>query len=185
MMKGWTVSPRACRLSCLLTSSWCAGMKSAGGSRTNWRRCCRRSIKTAHALTQRERKSCEESEHVQYTESMLLNSGVWTFGSLLTESLKATGGTFKNNHRGKKQTYYLPSFVHPALVIYSAPGNRLVKGNGNTFSWVLIIWGTNTNTKLNFEHFSEELTGKHLSFVALNKHSLCQDCLSWFLLFWE
>lgn len=38
------------RASCLLLLSACAGMKSAGGSRTSCRCCCRRFIMTAHAL---------------------------------------------------------------------------------------------------------------------------------------
>lgn len=36
-------------------------------------------------------------------------------------------------------TDYRPSLVHPALVIYSALGNRLVKETGSSFSFVLMI----------------------------------------------
>lgn len=55
-MNGWTASPRPSRLSCLALSG-CVGTKSAGGSRTNWRCCCRRSIMTAHALRSQRRRA--------------------------------------------------------------------------------------------------------------------------------
>lgn len=61
----------------------------------------------------------------------------------------------------KENTYYRPSLVQPARVIYSVPGKRLVKGTGSSFSCVLTIC-TRNNTRLTL-NISEELLSKWLS----------------------
>lgn len=178
MMKGWTASPRASRLFSLAASSH-AGMKRAGGSRTSWRRRCRRSIMTAQVLTRREEGPAWARV---VTHTLVLSSWFYSLWTLKTR--------FPPNQRGlfhflysRKDTYYRPSLVHPALVMYSAPGNRLVKGTGSTFSCVRTIWWRN-NTELTFEHLWTA-SWWTIKFMALNKDSLSRDCLSWFLLFWE
>lgn len=78
--------------------------------------------------------------------------------------------------------YNRPSLVHPALVMYSARGNRLVKGTGSSFSCVLTIWREKNTNQTSSHQCCVHCGGE--THWTLNEHSLCLDCLFVFLLFW-
>ncbi|TNN31847.1 hypothetical protein EYF80_057995 [Liparis tanakae] len=50
------------------------------------------------------------------------------------------GAPFTNGALEEGTPYYRPSLVQPALVMYSAPGNRRLKGTGSSFSCAPTIW---------------------------------------------
>lgn len=196
MMKGWTVSPRASRLCCRLASSWCAGMNSDGGNKTNWRCCCRRSITTAHALTQKENKSCNElktcnmlgqclglgfgtSENVKFKNSMCMffyNSRVLCFFYLAEKKL-TIGHPLSIQlwwciqQRG---TVFWRAQAAPFPVCWQSEGEKAP-------GWPLTIHLQNFLIKPS----SVQSSLINIQATHQDADSLCRHCLSWFLPTWE
>lgn len=72
--------------------------------------------------------------------------------------------------------YYLPSLVHPALVMYSARGNRLVKGTGSSFSCVLTIWREKNTNQTSSHQCCIHCVGGELTELWMSTYSALTVC---------